>query len=142
MYQFPVVEHSIESRIRRLAAGAYGRSLARDTLCVAPCAKQTAPPTVWSPPEAAVLLAANPETRDETAVAVHIIVPGVVEQATTSTDELHQSAARVVVTFVQAQVLGEVVNTLSENRDLDLGRTRVGVVKSIFSDCCRLVGHG
>ena len=91
---------------------------------------------------AAVLLAANSKTCDEIAIAIYIVVPGVIEQAAASTDELHESSTRVVVTFVQSQVLGKVIDTFSQNRDLNLGRARISVVKSIFSDRCRLVGHG
>lgn len=70
---------------------------------------------------ATLLLAANPEPGDETAVALNVVIPGVVEQSATLTDEHHQPSTRVVVALVRTQVLREVVDSLGENRDLDLG---------------------
>src|SRR5579863_717390 len=73
-------------------------------------------------------LAANAEPADDRPVALDVVAPHVVEQPATATDDLHQPAPGVVVALVHLEVLGEERDALGEERDLHLGRPRVGVV--------------
>ena len=68
-----------------------------------------------------MVLAANTEPSDESAIALNVVVSGVIKQSATLADELHQPASRVVIALVRAQVLGEVIDPFGENSDLDLG---------------------
>jgi len=86
-------------------------------------------------------LAPDSEPRDESPVPLDVIVLHVVEEATTTTDELHEAAPGVVVTPVDLQVLGEMVDASCEERNLHLGRAGVGLVKPVLDDRGRLVGH-
>jgi len=45
----------------------------------------------------------------------------VVQKTAALADELHESAARVVVALVNLEVLGEVRNSAGEQRDLNFG---------------------
>src|SRR5215207_2883000 len=84
-------------------------------------------------------LAAQTETLDELAVAVDVDIGEVAEQTTTLTDEEEQATTRVVVVLVLLQVLGEVLDPLGEDRDLDLrGSSVTGVGRVLFDD--RLLG--
>lgn len=58
----------------------------------------------------------------------------VVEQPAALTYELEQSAARVVILLVIAQVLGEVVDAIGQKRDLDLGGSGVFRVFAELAD--------
>src|SRR3954470_4847261 len=75
---------------------------------------------------------AQAELADERAVALEVPLLQVVEQPPALADEHEQAAARVVVLLVLAQVLGEVVDALGEQGDLDAGIARVlGVVAEL-----------
>src|SRR5688572_5431278 len=79
--------------------------------------------------------AAQTETLDELAVARDVDIGEVAEQTTTLTDEEEQATTRVVVVLVLLQVLGEVLDSLREERDLDLGGSSVtGVRRVLFDD--------
>ena len=62
---------------------------------------------------------------DQGTIALDVLLHEVVEQAAALTDHLVQAAAGVVVLRVLLEVLGELVDALGENGDLDLGRTGV-----------------
>jgi len=66
-----------------------------------------------------VRLATNAESADQSAVALHVAFLHVVQQSTALTDELHESPARVVIAFVDLEVLGEVRDSSRQQRDLD-----------------------
>ena len=68
------------------------------------------------------------EFRDQLAVTAHILAPQVVEQPPPPTHHLQQSAARVMVLRVLAEVVGETGDPGGEQRRLNLRRTGVGVV--------------
>src|ERR1035438_3971467 len=86
-------------------------------------------------------LAADAERGDDRAVSLDIVLPHVVEQTTTATDELHQPTPGVMITLVNLEVLGQVRDAGGEQRDLDLGRTRVRLVKSVLGDDGLLLAH-
>ena len=85
-------------------------------------------------------LAADAEPRDQAAVAVYVVRPHVVEQAAPTTDQLHQTAPGVVVTLVDLQVLGEVVDPFGEDRHLHFGRAGVGLVEPVSAIVAVLSG--
>ena len=56
----------------------------------------------------------------------------VVEQTATLTDHLQQTATGMVILLVSLEVLGEVVDALCEQSNLNLGRTGVAFVKGLL----------
>ena len=73
-------------------------------------------------------LAAQPEPADELTVAPHVPRAEVAELATTASHKLQEPAPRVVVVRVRAQVFGEVVDALGQERDLHLRGAGVSLV--------------
>lgn len=71
---------------------------------------------------------------DDRSVPLHVVVPDVVEEATTATYQLEQATTAVVVLLVDLEVLVEVVDPLGQQRNLHLGRAGVGVVKTVLRD--------
>src|SRR5581483_3300713 len=82
--------------------------------------------------------AAEAELADDAAVALDIVRADVIEQPTPPTHEHKQPAPAVVILLVHLEVLGEVVDPLGEERDLNLGRAGVGVVQAVLGDDPRL----
>src|SRR6478752_10500073 len=80
------------------------------------------------------VLAAEAELGDQGAVALEVGALEVTEQAAALADQHQQAAARVVVLAVLTQVLGELVDALGEQRDLDLGGSGVGAVAAELGD--------
>src|ERR1700761_2084561 len=66
-------------------------------------------------------LLAEAELFDQSAVALEVASLEVVQEATAFADQHQQATPRVVIFALLAQVLGEVVDALGEQRDLDLG---------------------
>ena len=64
-------------------------------------------------------LATNAETTNQRAVALYVAFLHVVQQTTTLTDELHESAAGVMITLVNLEVLGEMRDPGCQERHLD-----------------------
>ena len=60
----------------------------------------------------AARLATNAETTNQGAILLHVALLHVIEQTAALTDELHESAAGVVIALVRLQVLGEVADPL------------------------------
>src|SRR4051794_29360305 len=73
-------------------------------------------------------LSTKAELADQRAVALEIVLLEIVEEATAATDEHQQAAARVVVVLVLAQMLGQVVDAMRQQRHLDLGLAGVVLV--------------
>src|SRR4051812_34778696 len=78
--------------------------------------------------------AANAKLLDQSLVALLIGTPEIIKQLTTLRHELEQPAARVVVLDVGLEVLGQVGDPLSEDRDLHLGRPGVAGLGGIGLD--------
>ena len=76
---------------------------------------------------------AQPELLDEGAVALEVVLLKVVQEPATAADEHEQPAAGVMVLLVGAKMLGELVDALGEQRDLDVGVPGVLV-------CCHRTG--
>src|SRR5215218_7855955 len=92
----------------------------------------------------AFTLPAQAELADQSAVALEILLLQVVQKAATATDEHQKAPARVVVMLVLAKVLGEVVDAMREQRNLDLGLARVILVAAESRDdlALFLCSHG
>src|SRR5207245_6765661 len=65
----------------------------------------------------------------------------VLEQAAALRDHPEQAALSVKVFGVHPKVIGEAVDPLGEQRDLDRGRPRVSLVLPVLPDRRRLVVH-
>ena len=72
------------------------------------------------------------QTSDEGPVAFDVLATEVVEQPPALADQHQQAAPAVVVVLVLTEMLSELVDPLGEQRDLDLGRSRVAVVVSVL----------
>ena len=94
--------------------------------------------TVRSP---CVLLPAKTQLGDQGSIPLDVVAPEVVEQPTPPSDQHEQTTARVMVFHVRLQVLREVVDPTCEERDLNLCRSRVGLVEAVLADRCGGVGH-
>ena len=67
-------------------------------------------------------------------VALDILLLKVVEQVSSVTYHLKQTASGVVILLVNLDVFGQLVNSLGEDSDLNLRRTRVVVVQAVSFD--------
>ena len=74
-------------------------------------------------------------------VTLHILFLEVPEQSPPLTDHHEQTSPAVMILFMGLQVLGEVVDTLSQQRYLNLGRTRVGGMRAVIIYNCLSVFH-
>jgi hypothetical protein len=83
-----------------------------------------------------------PETQalDQLAVAVVVLAAEVLQEAAPPSDHLQQPTPRMVILRVGLEMLGQVCNAGSQQRDLDLGRSRIGVVRPVLLDDVRLPG--
>src|SRR6478735_10871349 len=71
---------------------------------------------------------------DDAAVTLDVVLADVVEQPASLTDQHQQSPPAVMVLDVDLQVLGEVVDAGGQQRDLHLGRARIGVMQPVGRD--------
>src|SRR5215208_6192804 len=71
------------------------------------------------------MLLAKSELRDEVGVALLVLAAEIIQQRTTLVHQHQKAAARMVVLRVRLEMLGQVLNSLREDRDLDLGRPGV-----------------
>src|SRR5664279_2813085 len=86
-------------------------------------------------------LAAEAEAADDLAVALHVVVADVVEEAAAAADELQEPAPGVVVALVHLEVLGQVDDALAQDGDLHLGGAGVRLVEAVLGDRGLLVWH-
>jgi len=75
---------------------------------------------------------------DDRAVTLDIGLLQVAQKVSSVTDHLQKAAAAVVVLVIGLQMLGEVVDSVGQKRDLNLGRTGVALVGSILLNNCLL----
>ena len=82
-----------------------------------------------------------PETEfcDDGSIALDVVVGEIVEKTTTASDEHQEPSATVVVLLVHLEVLGEVIDALTEKSDLHFWRPGIGVVEAVVRDGGRLV---
>src|ERR1700742_2036465 len=80
------------------------------------------------------VLAAQAEVGDQGAVALQVRALEVTEHPPALTDQHQQAATRVVIFRVRPQVIGEFVDPLGQQRDLDLGGTGVTIAAAVLAD--------
>ena len=71
---------------------------------------------------------------DDLPVSVDIGTLQVVQETATTSDHLEESTPTMVVLLVEAEVIGQIVDPLGEQRDLNAGRSTVGLMRPIFLD--------
>ena len=77
-------------------------------------------------------LSTQSQFRNQGSVALHVLFLEVPKQSPTLTDHHEQSAPTVMILLVDLQVFGEVIDPLSQQRNLDLGRSRVRGMRAVF----------
>ena len=80
------------------------------------------------------MLSAQTQTLDEGTVTVDVNALEVIKHTTTVADHQQQTTTGVVIVLVLLEVLGQVGDTLAQQRDLDLGGTRVAFVRRVLGD--------
>ena len=80
------------------------------------------------------LLLTNTQLGDEGTIALDVLLGQIVQEAAALTDHLIEAPAAVVVVDMDLQVLGELVDPLGEDSDLDLGGTGVALVGTVGLD--------
>lgn len=83
-------------------------------------------------PPSHLVLATQTQFRNQGSVTLHVLFLEVPQQSSTLPDHHEQTSPAVMILLVDLQVLGEVVDPLGEQRDLDLGRTRVRGMRAVF----------
>src|SRR3989449_9118561 len=86
-------------------------------------------------------LMAETELVDELPITLQVHALQVLQQAAALADHFQKAALPVVVLGVRPEVVGEAVDPLGEQRDLDRGGARVPVVLPVLPDRRRLVVH-
>src|SRR5437867_12613947 len=78
----------------------------------------------WRPPAGvpssgiAAFLFADPESLDQLSVALRIPVLEIVQEAAAGSDHLEQTAAGMMILGVRAEVPGQILDPVAQNRDL------------------------
>ena len=79
-------------------------------------------------------LLADAELGDNGFVALGIVFLEVVEQATPLADQHEKAAARAVVFLVRLEVLRQLANAFTEQRDLDFGTAGIAGMRAVLVD--------
>ena len=79
-------------------------------------------------------LLTDAELFDYSAVSFNIVLLQISQQVSSVTYHLQKTTAGVVILLVNLDVFGELVDSLSENSDLNLRRTCVVLVKAVSLD--------
>ncbi len=77
-------------------------------------------------------LLTDTESGDDRTVSLDVDLDEIVEHRAALTDHLEEAATGVVILLVDLEVLCQVVDSLGEKSDLNLGRTCVTLVSSIL----------
>src|SRR5919198_99991 len=85
---------------------------------------------------------ADAQLVDERPIALGVLLLDVLEEAPPLADQHQQAPAGVVVLHVRLEVLGEPVDALGQERDLDLGRPGVALVSLELRDQALLAVDG
>ena len=83
-------------------------------------------------------LLADAQLGNASTIALDVHASQVVQQAAALTDHLVQTHTAVIVVGVLLQVLGELVDALSPDGNLNLGRTGVAGMGRVLFDNCSL----
>lgn len=81
----------------------------------------------------------DPELLDQSAIAPHVVPAQVVEQPSPLPDQEEEATAGVMILLIHLEVLGELLDPLREDGDLDLRRTCVSLVELVLADDLRLL---
>jgi hypothetical protein len=79
-------------------------------------------------------LLADAEFGNDGLVALGIVFLQVVEQATPLADQHEKAAARAVVFLVRLEVLRQLANAFTEQRDLDFGTAGIAGMRAVLVD--------
>ena len=79
-----------------------------------------------------IVLLSQTQLADDRAITLDVNLLQVVQKVSSVTDHLLKTAAAVEVLLVGLQVLGQVSDAVGEDRDLNLGRTRVSLVGCVL----------
>jgi hypothetical protein len=79
---------------------------------------------------------------DDGSVALDVSVGHVVEETAATADHHQQATTGVVVCLVLFQVIVQLVDAGSQDRNLDLGRTGVGLVEAMLGYDGGPINHG
>jgi hypothetical protein len=83
-------------------------------------------------PPSGPVLSTQPQFCNQGTVSLHVLFLEVPKQAPTLADHHEQAPPTVMILLVDLQVVGEVIDPLSEQRNLDLGGTRVRGMRAVF----------
>jgi hypothetical protein len=78
--------------------------------------------------------ATQPQLGDEASVSLDVLSAEVVEESTPLTDQHEEPATTVMVVFVLAQMLGQMVDSLAEQGDLHFGGACIALVRAVLGD--------
>src|SRR5689334_16045551 len=78
------------------------------------------------------VLVPEPQLLDDFAVSVDVRPLHVIEQTAASADHLQQAASAMMVLLVRPKVLGQVVNSLGQERDLDACGAGIRLVRLVL----------
>ena len=87
-------------------------------------------------------LAAQTEVGDQLPILLDIFALQVAQQTTALPDLEQQATAAVMVFFMNLEVLGQLIDRVREDRDLDLGRTGIVGSTTVFAGDLRLLFFG
>ncbi len=79
-------------------------------------------------------LTAQAQTADHLVIALNVRALEVIQQTSALRDHLKQAAPRVIVLLMSLEMLGQLVDSLAEQSDLHLRRTRITFVCTKFAD--------
>jgi len=74
------------------------------------------------------------EVCDELTIPLHVRTPKVLQEPTTSADHLEEPASTMVVLLVTIEMGAEVVDALSEERDLNRSTSTIRIVELVLLD--------
>jgi hypothetical protein len=80
------------------------------------------------------MLFAQPQPLDDFAISFCVVVLEIGQMSSPLANQLVQSASRVIVVFVQLQMLGQLADPGGQQRNLHLWRTGVARVDIVFLD--------
>src|SRR5215510_15221097 len=77
-------------------------------------------------------LAADSQSLDNLLIAPLVARLHMVEKPAAQAHHLEQATSRMIVVLVQLEMLGQAVDALRQQRDLDLGRTGIVLLRCVF----------
>jgi hypothetical protein len=75
-----------------------------------------------------IRLVAKPKILNDLPVSVHVRAPKILEESAAPSHHFQEPLTAVMILLVDPEMLGEVIDAFREERDLNSGRTGVGLV--------------